>query len=202
MIGLYSINLERFLLVKEDRWIMLIAAKLLSSKYTLSVVEFENSMINDTNCYTWGIKDSGQIASDRQIPRLQILEGNEILDKKNSCPDVYGNQFDECRKYCDFVYKTVLSSRMVDALLNTNDQKYILSLFNKTPNELQITSDDTGLDDSFLINIDKILYFSQTIDEAKILILQLLETQTNMVSNFNNYKKIFRNFLEQNEINL
>ena len=93
MIGFYSVNLERFLIVKDDRWISLIAGKILSSKFLLSLIEFDSTKINNSNCHTWGVKDTSLIISDRQLPRLQILD-NQIIDKEISNVDIPSDLFE------------------------------------------------------------------------------------------------------------
>ena len=190
MIGFYSINLERFFLIEDDRWLSLTAAKILSSKFLICVIEFDGKKCNNSNCHTWGVKDTSLIFSDLQLPRLQILN-DQVIDKTTCTTDLSVETFKNYQKYCKFTYDVIRASRMTDALLNGNDQSYILSLFDKIPDGLQIFKDDTGLHNSFLTDIDKILYFSHTVQEAKTKIDTLFLTKTDMVSNFCRYKKNF-----------
>lgn len=201
MIGFYSINFERFLLVSEDRWISLISGRLLSSKFSLSLIEFDDSKLSNENCHTWGIKDTGLILSDRQLPRLQILK-DQVIDKQTSCVDISLETFYRYKEYCKFVYNVVLSSRMTDALLNSCDHNSVFTLFDTVSSDIQTPNDDIGLSVPFLMQIDKILYWSESIDEAAEKITNIFRQKTNMVSNFENYKKTFFQYLHRYEINI
>jgi hypothetical protein len=201
MIGFYSINFERFLFIAEDKWIALIAGRLLSSKFSLSLIEFDNSELSNENCHTWSIKDTGMILSDRQLPRLQILE-DQVIDKQKPCTDISLENFYRYKEYCKFVYNVVLSSRMTDALLNSCDHNYILSLYTDVSDNVEQPYDDTGWNISFIRQIDKILYWSESIDEAMNEINNIFRIKTDMVSNYNNYKKTFFGYLNSYEANI
>jgi hypothetical protein len=201
MIGFYSTNLERFLMIKDDRWISLIVGKLLSSKFSISLIEFDSDEITNSNCQYWSLKDPSMIFSDRQLPRLQLLD-NQLINKKTYALDISYDLFLNYQKFSNFVYGVVLATRMTDAVLNSNDQNFILSLFDNVPLELKKTSDDVGLSSSFMNSIDKIIYFSTSIEEAQTKIKDFFENKTNMVSNFKNYKKTFYYYLSQYETNL
>jgi hypothetical protein len=143
MIGIYSNNLERFLLIKDDRWISLQTGKILSSKFLLSLFEFDNANIDNNNCGTWSIKDPSIAMLDKPIPRIKHIE-DLVFDTLTPSPDIPHSIFLEYQDYCNFAYNIVLSSRLTDASLNSSDQKYILSLVSDNIS-LSALSDDTGL---------------------------------------------------------
>jgi hypothetical protein len=197
MIGVYSNNLERFLLIKDDRWISLQTGKILSSKFLLSLFEFDNNKINNNNCSTWGIKDPNVAMLDKPIPRIKYIE-DQLFDTLTLSPDIPQSVFLEYQDYCNFAYNVVLSSRLTDASLNSSDQKYILSLVSDDI-PLSTLSDDTGLAKPFLWHIDHILYFSSSKQEALEKISEIFKENTNMISSLNSYKQTFYTYLKKYE---
>lgn len=197
MIGLYSNNLERFLLVKPDQFIGLHTAKLLSSKFFISVFNFQNKKINNENCKTWSLKNPGLAMLDRQIPRMKFIK-NQLIDLKSLPLDISEDIFINYQKFSNFCYNVVMASRITDATLNSSNQDYFMSLLDIHLN-LKIYSDDTGLAIPFLTQIDKILYMSMSIDEAKTLISNIFLSDTNMISNLKIYKKTFYHYLNYYE---
>lgn len=197
MIGLYSNNAERFLLVKDDQWIGLQTARILSSKFFISVFNFENKKINNTNCINWGLKNPGLAMLDRQIPAMKFIE-NQVVDLKKPPLDIPKEIFIRYQKYATFCYNVTFASRITDALLNHGNQDYFLSLLDITP-DLKIYSDDTGLPVPFLTQIDKTLYMSTSIDEARQNIDNIFLTETNMVSQLKFYKSTFYSYLKTYE---
>lgn len=197
MIGIYSNNLERFLIIKDDRWISLQTGKILSSKFLLSLFEFDNNDINNNNCNTWSIRDPSVAMLDKPIPRIKYIE-DQLFDTLAPVTDISPSVFLEYQEYCNFVYNVVLSSRLTDANLNSSDQKYILSLVSDNI-PVSTLSDDTGLAKPFLWHIDHILYFSSTKEEALEKISNIFKENTNMVSSLNLYRQTFYNYLTKYE---
>jgi hemolysin activation/secretion protein len=201
MIGLYSNNLERFLIIKDDRWMSLQTGKILSSKFLLSLFEFDNnSNIDNSNCRTWSIRDTSTAMLDKPIPRIKHIE-DQLYDTLTMSPDISSSVFLEYQEYCNFVYNVVLSSRLTDANLNSSDQKYILSLVSDNIS-VSTLSDDTGLAKPFLWHIDHILYFSSTKEEALKKISNLFDENLDIISLLNLYKQTFYDYLKKYETNI
>jgi hypothetical protein len=200
MIGIYSNNLERFILIKKDLWVTLSTARLLSSKLCLTVFLIElDSNITNNNCLTWGLVNPELAVSDRQLARLSIIQSHDIVDLKSFSPDIDRNKMLDYHQFSEFVYASLESAWITDALLNPGDQKFFINLIDPEFTLTQV-SDNTGMDESFLYQINKILYLSNNKQEALASFENLFIQDTIMPTNLRLYRNIFNNYLKKNEI--
>ena len=198
MFGIYSNNLERFLIINNDLFLTIQTAKLLSSKFCLSVCKINNSIcIDNSNCLTWSLTDPSMAAADRQIPRLTIIDNN-LFDTK-TYPAIPKELLFEYHEFCKLVYNIVKASRITDALLNSNDQSYFLRLLDIQDPTIVSLSDESGLEIPFLLQIDKVLYMSTSIKEINENIEEIFFQYTTLPSNVALYKKTFYHYLDNHE---
>jgi len=199
MFGIYSNNLERFLIINNDLCLTMQTAKLLSSKFCLSVCKINNSScIDNSNCLTWSLTDPSMAVADRQVPRLTIIDNN-LFDTK-TYPAISKEVLFEYHQFCKSVYNIVKASRITDALLNSNDQSYFLKLLDVQDSTIVSLSDDTGLEVPFLLQVDKILYMSTSIKEINEKIEKIFIQYTSLPSTVALYKKTFYYHLDNHEI--
>jgi len=193
MYGIYSNNLERFLLISNDLWMLMHTANLLSSKFILCVCMIDETVnIDNSNCLTWTLSDPAMAISDKQIPRLKIIN-NKLRDTGLISVDVPIDQIIKYQEFSKFVLEISQAARMTDALLNSSSQQYFLNLLDS--NDRLITlNDDTGIPGGFLSSIDKILYLADNKETALDKILNLINEPEGTLSLLTLYKTTFLNF--------
>lgn len=191
MHGLYSINLERFILLDPDRWTLLHAGKLLSSKMQLCLCEFDDNVaITNDDCLNWTATGSAFIPQDQQILKFSNI-GNSL--KFFGPPvDVDMDLLMQHLDYVKFVLKVVKAAWLTEAIKGIGDQTYFLSLVGE--NNLVSFKDETWADGGFLFAIDKILYLSKSKEEAITKIKKIFENpDTAMPTVLAGYKSEFFN---------
>ena len=190
MYGIYSINLERFLLISNDLWMLMHSANLLSSKFVLCVCMIDDDVqIYNSNCLTWTLSDPTIAILDKQTPRLKFVH-KALFDTGRFPVDIPLEKIVKYQEFSNFVLNVSNAARITDALLNANNQKYFLKLLDSTDNIVSI-NDDTKIPDGFVLSIDKILYLADSKDEAFDKILNLINEPINTVSWLASYKKTF-----------
>jgi hypothetical protein len=178
-------------------------AKLLSSKFTLCVCLISKEIkIDNSNCLTWTLEDPSMAISDRQIPRLKII--NEKLKDTGSIienENWVNNQgldtvsvISECQEFAKFILAVTQAARMTDALLNASNQTYFLNLLDSTEN-IKAIQDDTNLPGGFLYSIDKILYLANSKEDALSKMSLLIPDNADRL--LTAYKSTFLNFYNQ-----
>lgn len=195
MHGLYSINLERFILLDNDRWTLLHTGKLLSSKMQLCVCEFNDYVdITADDCILWTVTGGVSIPQDQQVPKLTHINDNLNLvgPPTEISLDILTNHIN----YAKFVLKIIKAAWTTEAVKGIGDQSYFLSLVNETG--LVTIKDETWADDGFLFSIDKILYLSNSQDEAMKKIKQIFNNpNAGMPAILEGYRDSFFKRLEQ-----
>lgn len=175
--GIYSSNLERFLLIDNDLWPLLHTARLLSSKLFLSVCNIDSSVpINNDNCISWSLIDPTIPKTDMQLAKL-VDVGSGLENLGDLFIDVSKQKLKEYQYYSRFVLSAVKSAWLTEAVLNSSQQTYFLKLLDIKEDFYKV-DDDSGIKNGFLFNIDKILYLSETAEECLDKIDVLLNDQT------------------------
>jgi hypothetical protein len=203
MYGIYLNNISRFLLISNDLWMLMHTANLLSSKFTLCVCLISKEIkINNSNCLTWTLEDPSMAISDRQIPRLKIVNDklkdtgviieNEGWVKSQGLDTI--SVISEYQEFAKFVLAVTQSARMTDALLNASNQTYFLNLLDSTENIISL-KDDTNLPGGFLYSIDKILYLANSKEDALSKMSMLIPDNADRL--LTEYKKTFLSFYNQ-----
>lgn len=191
MHGLYSINLERFILLDPDRWTLFHAGKMLSSKMQLCLCEFDDSVaITNNDCINWTATGTAFIPQDQQI----LKYSNIVSSLKFTGPpvDVDMKLLAEHIDYANFVLKVVKAAWLTEATKGIGDQTYLLSLVGE--DRLVSFRDETWAGGGFLFAIDKILYLSKSKDEALPKIKKIFENpDTAMPTVLAGYKAEFFN---------
>jgi len=197
--GIYSTNLERVLLVDTELWPLMHTARLLSSKLSLCVIAYNDSLlIDNSNCITWTCNNFSLIKMDKQSPRLSIV--NNSLEPVNV---VNNHELDLIRyyKFSKFILKIVKSARLTDFLLNSSDHHFYNNLLD-IKEELVKVHDDSGISEGFLNKIDRILYLENDEDTVLNLIKELLEDKNSYAPTWlTNYRNTFFSVLENYEKN-
>jgi len=203
MYGIYLNNISRFLLISNDLWMLMHTANLLSSKFTLCVCLISKEIqIDNTNCLTWTLEDPSMAATDRQIPRLRIindklkdtgviLENEEWLSNQGLSTLKLATEYQDFAK---FVLAVSQASRMTDALLNSNNQQYFLNLLDSTE-DITSLRDETNLPGGFLHSIDKILYLANSKEDALQKMSMLIPEDSDRL--LSAYRNTFLNFYNQ-----
>lgn len=191
MHGLYSINLERFILLDQDRWALLHTGKMLSSKMQLCLCQFDDNLtITNDDCINWTTTGAAFIPQDQQI--LKFSEIGNSLKVGGPPVDVDVELLLKHIDYAKFVLKVVKAAWLTEATKGIGDQTYLLSLVGE--NSLVSFRDETWADGGFLFAIDKILYLSKSKDEALPKIKKIFENpDTAMPTVLAGYKAEFFN---------
>jgi hypothetical protein len=192
MHGLYSVNLERFILLDDDRWTLLHAAKLLSSKMQLSVCQFDDgTLITKDDCLNWTTDAS--VPQDQQVAKLCYIENS--LKRVGPPVDINYDLLQTHLSYVKFVLKMVKVSWETEAIRGIGDQTYFLGLVGEK--HLVKFKDETWAEDGFLFTVDKILYLSKNKEEAMLKINKIFNNpDTAMPTVLSGYKSTFFGILK------
>lgn len=172
--GLYCNSLERFLLVKDDLWLVLHSAKLLSSKLSSCVCPIYDEDMNNENCYTYGLVKPSEAKQNVQMPQyVSITSGEEL---KGPPADIELEMLNQHKKFINYLFLVVQASWIADAELNDSDHYNFASLI--TDNEFVLENDNSGLENGFKKSIDKILYTANTVDEIKKRVKSIMDYKT------------------------
>lgn len=204
--GLYSYNLDRFLIVDSlDLWAVCETAKILSSKLALVVCVFSTPPPNNfkiENCLCWDLNDKEFALPQKQTPTLALIKSahaiNELgppVDFKNQLANLVIDQ-----EFALFTLKSVVAARLTHLFFNQNaqmnnvDQSYYLKFFSDEQNNLldYAAADKTDWQNGFSAKIYSILYKSQNIKEALIGFSNLIPT--NVDSDLYQYRRPYVNY--------
>jgi hypothetical protein len=176
--GIHAQGVDRFLAVSGlDLAAVLHAAKLLSSKIPTHVVVFpkDSPEISNKNCLSWSIHGSGVRLSDSQTPLLIVLDSPQKLVEKGPVP---GKELAERQEFVRFLIRASHAMLLTDAVLNASNQDFYFRFFADAPElgGLNVYADDTKWPGGFVATMSKILYQSNSINDALQTIATLLPT--------------------------
>lgn len=207
--ALYAICMDRFLLVDNlDLWPLFHAAKLLSSKLTLTLFVFSSGSapFENNNCMLWTTLNKESVLPKKQTPAIAIIKDNKELVKAGASED-YSEDLAhtvKVQEFALFVVKAVNAAYLADLFVsnhpevNNEDQSFYLNLFNASQlSEIVAAEDRTLWKRGFLNEISATLYKAQTIEEALDIFSKMYFEKTNEESNWfkNLYLKTFFDFL-------
>jgi len=196
--GIYSNNLERFFLVSDDCWMTMHSAKLLSSKFSLTVCAIDKNIpINNSNCIWWTLTDASITKADKQSPRLSIA-GNKLEQLENFIVDTTKEKLEEYQEISQFVIQVVEAAWLTHALVTFSDHKQYMTLIDADPMFISM-HDDSGIDGGFLNGVDKILYTCTDKKSAELALDHLVNDTVNnkMPTYLSYYKNIFKSQLNE-----
>jgi len=192
MYAIYLNDIERFIALEKDLWIALGSSKLLSSKLSICVCDVGTTDLTNSNCVQWTLS-TPELPESTQYPRL-VLPSNAKLEFAGDPISTNMDTLKFHQRFCLLVLKILAAAKMADAVLNTADRKYFLSLLEF--NEIGSTSDDSGIPDGFLHSIEKILYL-ETSEQG---VLNQIDAMFNNLTsifprNLAQYKSVFYKYL-------
>jgi hypothetical protein len=203
--AIFSPGIDRFLLVDDkDFWVTLETAEILSSKlpticYLLPPTD-EN--INNSNCINYTIKNKidqkvgpSSIIAARQNPLLKFLyDKDEIILK--GVPVDYEDNYGIIKgllRYAKFLQEQVYVLKIVDAFYNVSNTKKFAESYidNRWSESFSVRSDRSNLDKGIFFELKKILYLSNTPEEANDKIIDFwLNNSVDQIYILNGYYKI------------
>lgn len=195
MFAIYLNDYERIAAIERNLWIAHSASKVLSSKFSLSIIEISNDdSINNDNCFEYTLS-SIDLPISVQYPRLIIP--TELKTIKVGNPMGIGiSSFEKSRQYILRSVKIIYAAKMTDALLNNADRLYFQRLLEV--DNILATHDDSGIAKGFLFSIEQAIYLSMGLDELETNIEKLLTDQNSIFPrNLFLYKNTFYKYLNE-----
>jgi hypothetical protein len=204
--GLYSYNLDRFLIVDSlDLWAISETAQILSSKLALVVCVFTVPPPNDfkiENCLCWDLSEKEFALPIKQTPTIALIKSENSINKLGPPVD-FKNQLAKLvldQEFALFTLKSIVAARLTQLFFNHNteinnvDQSYYLKFFSDEKNNLlgYAAHDKTEWQNVFAGNIYSILYKSQSIKEALMGFTNLIPT--NFDSDLYKYQRSYLNY--------
>lgn len=198
--ALYLLSLDRFFLVDSlDLWSMQYAAKLLSSKLILVVCVLPpNVPFDNRDCMNWTINKKEPILPKKQTPSFTIFsEENQFLNAGISADFIDKTEvLKKEQSFALFVLKATQAMILTDLVVGSSDevnndnQKFYLDLLPQNADKKIIVADEkTPWGKGFLNEIGKILYVSDSINEA-LASFSKLQFEKHEQSQ-ENYKKVY-----------
>lgn len=189
--GVYSNNLERFILFDDDLWILLHTAKLLSSKFSLCVCRIDRRYKNNFPL-DYGLSNPAVAKQDQQVPLL-IYEMQNIITK-DSVYDIPVEILVEQVSYAEQSLKIVKAAWITDAMYNNADHKFYLDLIDDKT--ILPRDDAAGSSKGFLKSIDSIIYLSNNKEDLRLGLEEIFNgSQSSRPSNLKLYKNTFYKIL-------
>jgi hypothetical protein len=173
--SLYTPGYNRFLLVDDlDIWMLFETANIVSSKISTIVymLPYEETDISNDNCLNYEITNlsSQKIAGTplifaSQTPLIKSIFGDNVIKKNNEHLDI----LNDAKKYVDFVHLHSYALNYTEFFTNYENnynfsKKY---LDEELLDTFRPTHERSTLKQGIFFNIRKILYLSDSIDEAE-----------------------------------
>lgn len=186
--GIFAPGVDRFIMVDDkDFWMTLQTAELLSSKlptmvYILPQVE---EGIDNKNCINYTIVDKTQqkvgpspIAGGQQNPMLRFIrDPNQIANV--GLPEDYKsntNILSQLRWYAEYVHQRVYAMNIAEAMSNIKNHSRFVNLYlGDWAAGLAARSDRSELEKGIFFEIRKILYLSNSAQEAESRTIEFLK---------------------------
>jgi len=184
--AIYCQQIDRFILVDDyDYWITFKTANVLSSKVAVTVylLPSKNNNIDNGNCMNYSIFNKTAFKRSNvaelirnQNPSIRKLESNNLLE--SGIPEDYKSpegvhNLIKLKNYADFVNKFVYATEISNSK-NTIDNKTIPnSFFAESWNDMFFSYEDKFNERSLYNEINSILYYSESIEEASSRIMNV-----------------------------
>jgi hypothetical protein len=206
--AIFSPGIDRFILVDDkDFWVTFETAEILSSKlptlcYLLPPM---NDNIDNSNCINYTIKNkidqkvgASSIIAARQNPMLKFLYDTDEIVFKGTPVDYEDNYviIENLLRYAEFLQEQIYVLKIVDAFYNASDTKRFAKSYidDNWSESFSVRSDRSSLDKGIFFELKKILYLSNTPEEANDKIVDFwLENSVDQIYILNGYYKILNN---------
>lgn len=202
--GLYSLSLDRFMLVDGlDLWCIEHAAKLLSSKFATIVCIFAVKPppfgVNDS--INWSIVNKVRTLPVIQTPEAYVIFSDTDLIYEGPPVD-FMNQMEKItdeQAFAYFVLKIVTAAKLTNFVIgsesgiNNINQDFYIDLFENEKKIIYPALDKAGWKKNFLTDISQIIYRSQNITEILYSFKKLL-SESHLNQPIFNYKKIYLDY--------
>lgn len=195
--GIYCHTFDRWLLVdNDDFWITIETAKVMSSKIASMVYVLPNniSKMDNTNCLEFMLFDKtrqkkGGVADliSGQTPMLRVID-NPLQVHYQGIPEDFkfglaAEMLAAIKEYADYVQKVMYAGKLCNVVANFHDNRTFAQEF--FPSEwltcVSSHTDRSTYTGGIVQEIKRILYFSQTLEEAKAKINLTWEQNYEMV---------------------
>ena len=187
--GIFAPGLDRFILVDDyDFWMLLETAEILSAKLPTLVylIPPDDSGMTNDNCIDYTIFDKTQqkivassIATGRQQPLLKFMYDTDSVAYAG-CPEDFKDpernaMLKRIQEYAQYVHRRVLAINLTEAFYNSADNRHFADTIIPTEWTAQVSSraDRSELDKGIFHELRKVLYLSNTIEEAEAGILEV-----------------------------
>jgi hypothetical protein len=172
--AIYSISIDRFILIDSyDLWMTLTCAKLLSAKIPLAVFAISDEVpsITQDDCIFWTITNKQFHQSEGQTPVLAKLTSADSVNRDGAPIDYIDDEqiamLVTLQNYAMFVQRVLYALHLADASVNPDDHFFFSRLIDGNISDvLEIKPDGTAIKNGSIIEIHRVLYMSQSIDEA------------------------------------
>ena len=192
MYAIYLNDIERFIALEKDLWIAHKSSKLLSSKLSICICDIGDAVLTNDNCFQWTLS-TPELPSSTQYPKL-VMPSNAKLEFVGDPIGTNMEVFKSHQQFCLLVLKIVMAAKMTDAILNTGDRKYFQSLLSF--DDVESTSDDSGISEGFLYSIERILYLQTTEADVLFCIDEMFNNPSSIFPrNLAQYKSVFYKYL-------
>jgi hypothetical protein len=203
--AIFSPGIDRFILVDDkDFWVTFETAEILSSKlptlcYLLPPMD---DNIDNSNCINYTIKNkidqkvgTSSIIAARQNPMLKFLYDTDEIIFKGTPIDYEDNYviIENLLRYAEFLQEQIYVLKIVDAFYNVGDTKRFAKSYidDRWSESFSVRSDRSSLDKGIFFELKKILYLSNTPEEANDKIVDFwLENSIDQIYILNGYYKI------------
>jgi len=194
MYAIYFNDIERFIFIEDDIWLILHGCRLLSSKFSIFICNTkDNSFLTNENCHLYNLSTT-ELPSFSQYPRL--LEHNLKFEFVGPHADIPQHIIEEKRDFCQFVLKILKAAWMTDALLNVADSKFFQILLEVT--DVNSEHDFSGISNGFIKGIERILYLGNSKEEILEKINYLFDnSESYFPSSTAQYKKTFYRYFNE-----
>lgn len=172
---IYSVGVDRFIMSdRSDLWTTLETAKILSSKIPLTLIALTNCSIdiNNENCLFYTVAEkTGWKMSENACPELGAVSGNDAVEEAGIALDfkdsISAEWLVNLQNYAFFCQKMLHAIKIADAETNSDDAVFFKDLLDVgIASLLQSRADHTRTPQGALLWTKRVLYTSQTIEEA------------------------------------
>lgn len=194
MYAIYFNDIERFIFVEDDIWLILHGCRLLSSKFSIFICNTkDNTFLTNENCHLYNLSTT-ELPSFSQYPRL--IEHNLKFEFVGLHAQITQDTIEEHRKFCQFVLKVLKAAWLTDAVLNVCDSKFFQTLLEI--DNINSDHDLSGILKGFIKSIERILYLGNSEEEILEKIKNLFNNSESYLPSVSaQYKKIFYSYFNE-----
>lgn len=168
--GIYVSGLERFILVDGlDLWSTMYAAKLLSSKFHSLVFPIDGNIdIELHTCLNFKPINNSDFPYEGQPPVLKDRITTETIQKLGPPKNQDLKKLIHDQEFCLFVLRISQAIKIIEGMFSNTNHRFYKNFFPESVTQyLKHGEDESMVGDGFVMEIEKLLYYSTSIDEAK-----------------------------------